>query len=153
MGTGRGVLLHLRLARDFRVLGVEHLVATEVIEGAMLRSCHQPCRRIARDSRRGPLFQGRDESILREVFGEANVADNARETCDQLCGLDAPYRFDRAIRVSHESSAQRALRAACSAIRFSCSRSSGVNASPKSSASWTWRISISASVPGIGFGQ
>ena len=37
--------------------------------------------------------------------------------------------------------------------RASRSRSSGVNASPKSSASNTWRISISDSSPGIGFGQ
>ena len=36
--------------------------------------------------------------------------------------------------------------------RSSCSRSSGVNASPKSSASNTWRISISDS-PAIGLGQ
>ncbi len=36
--------------------------------------------------------------------------------------------------------------------RSSCSLSSGVNSAPKSSASKTWRISISDSVPGNGFG-
>ena len=41
---------------------------------------------------------------------------------------------------------------ACSRSRSSCSRSSGVSWSPKSSASKTWRISISDS-PSIGFGQ
>jgi hypothetical protein len=37
--------------------------------------------------------------------------------------------------------------------RASCSWSSGVNCSPKSAASKIWRISISLSWPGIGFGQ
>jgi len=37
-------------------------------------------------------------------------------------------------------------------MRCSASRSSGVNSAPKSSASKICRISISPSVPGIGFG-
>src|SRR5206468_5392107 len=40
----------------------------------------------------------------------------------------------------------------CARRRSSCSRSWGVNSAPKSSASNTWRISISDSVP-VGFGQ
>ena len=45
------------------------------------------------------------------------------------------------------------LFAICARMRSSCSRSSGVNSAPKSSASNTWRISISDSVPGNGLGQ
>jgi hypothetical protein len=50
--------------------------------------------------------------------------------------------------VSEMGAYRLALAAACSMIRFSCSRSSGVNSGPKSSASNTWRISSSVSVPG-----
>jgi hypothetical protein len=41
----------------------------------------------------------------------------------------------------------------CARRRSSCSLSSGLNSAPKSSASNSWRISISDSVPGKGFGQ
>ena len=41
----------------------------------------------------------------------------------------------------------------CARNRCSCSRSSGVNSAPKSSASNSGRISITASSPGIGSGQ
>ena len=41
----------------------------------------------------------------------------------------------------------------CARRRSSCSLSSGVSSAPKSSASNTWRISISDSAPGKGLGQ
>src|SRR5437588_8283413 len=41
----------------------------------------------------------------------------------------------------------------CARTRSSCFLSSGVNSAPKSSASNTWRISISDSAPGKGLGQ
>ena len=58
---------------------------------------HEPCGRIARDAGRGPLLEGRYERIVREIFGHADVADDAGETGDDLRRLHLPDRLDGAL--------------------------------------------------------
>jgi len=48
----------------------------------VLRGGHEPCTRVAGDACGRPLFQRRDERILRELFGGANVANDSRESGD-----------------------------------------------------------------------
>jgi hypothetical protein len=44
-----------------------------------------------------PLFECGDECLLREVFGEADVAGEACEAGDDAGGLDAPNGFDSSV--------------------------------------------------------
>jgi hypothetical protein len=44
-----------------------------------------------------PLFECGDECLVREVFGEADVAGQACESGDHARGLDAPDGFDGAM--------------------------------------------------------
>ncbi len=93
--AGEGRLPLLEVLTELAVLPVEHLVAAEVIDGAMLGGRHQPGAGVVRDARRRPLFERRHERVLREVFGQPDVAHDAREAGDDLRRLDAPDRVDR----------------------------------------------------------
>ena len=44
-----------------------------------------------------PLFEGGQEGLLSEVFGQADVAGEAGEDGDDAGGLDAPDDFDGAV--------------------------------------------------------
>jgi hypothetical protein len=44
-----------------------------------------------------PLFEGSQERLLSEVFGQADVTSEARESGDDAGGLDAPDGFDGAV--------------------------------------------------------
>ena len=68
----------LELAAEMLVLAVLHLAASQVIDRAMLRRRHEPRARIVRHARLGPLLEGRDERVLRQVFRDPDVADDAR---------------------------------------------------------------------------
>jgi hypothetical protein len=52
-------------------------IATESVDGAALGDRHQPRRGVGRDALVRPLAQCRNESILREVLREADVAGHA----------------------------------------------------------------------------
>ena len=110
-----------------------------------LRRRHQPGARVVRDARLGPLLERGDQRVLRQVLGQADVAhDRARGRRSAGRTRSArPPRSRAARRPTRRHSRLLAPRSAARS-RSSCSRSSGVNASPKSSASKTWRISISA---------
>ena len=102
-----------------------------------------------------PLLQRRDERVLREVLGQPDVAHHPRQPGDQPGRLDPPDGVDRAVvaaLIASRSSAPAAPRRVARR-RSSCSRSSGVSSSPKSSASNTGRISISTLARRIGLGQ
>jgi hypothetical protein len=71
--------------------------AAEEIDGAAFGGCGEPGRWIIGDARLRPLFEGGDECLLREVFGEADVTGEARESGDDVRRLDAPYGFDGAM--------------------------------------------------------
>jgi hypothetical protein len=147
----------------------------------MLRGGHEPGTRLVRDARGRPPLERGDQGVLREILGQPNVADDPRETGDEPGGFDPPNRVDRTMgigsRHGYQSGRCKAeprcdygfavtcvsrsvlatvtdyrLAAAWARRRSSCSLSSGVSAGPKSSASNTWRISISDSVPGKGLG-
>ena len=62
------------IARVLFGLAFERLRAANLVDRAPLRSGHQPRARIARDACARPLRDGRDEGILCEVFGAADVA-------------------------------------------------------------------------------
>ena len=72
-------------------------VAAEEIDGAAFGGCGKPCRGIIGDPRFRPLLECGDEGLLREVFGEADVAGEARESGNDARGLDAPHGFDGAM--------------------------------------------------------
>ena len=90
-----GVLPLFEIVTELVVLAIEHLAAAEMIDGAMLGGGHQPGAGVVRNARRRPLFERRDERVLREIFGEPDVAHDAREAGDDLRRLDAPDRVDR----------------------------------------------------------
>ena len=88
-----------------------------------------------------------------KVLGDADVAHHPGQAGDQPRGLDPPNGLDGAVDVArrHADRRRRAgywLASTCARSRASCSRSSGVNSSPKSSASKTGRISTTPSLPG-----
>ena len=93
----RGVLLLLELVAELRVLPIEHLVAPEIVHGAIFRRRHEPRAGVSGDARRGPLFERSDERVVSEIFGEADVADDARERRDDFGRFDAPDRVDGAL--------------------------------------------------------
>ncbi len=71
-------------------------VAAEQIDGAAFRGGCEPRAGVFGDAGLRPLFEGGDKCLLREVFGEADVAGEARESGDHARGLDAPHRFNGA---------------------------------------------------------
>jgi len=60
---------------------------------------HEPSAGIVGDSGLRPAFKSGDECVLSEVFGEADVADDAGEGGDEAGGLDAPDGVDGAMDV------------------------------------------------------
>ena len=60
---------------------------------------HQPGARVARDARRRPLLEGRDQRVVRQVLGRAEVAHQAHQAGDQLRRLEAPHRLDGGVGV------------------------------------------------------
>ena len=131
-------------------LALVHAGAAQTIDRAVLGGGHEPGARIVRDARLRPLLERCDEGFLGEVFGEADVAHDPRDAGDQARRLDAPDAVEGAPDVAHGL----VYWLASTCWRSSCSlaRSSGVNSSPKSSASKTGRISTIASSPGMGSG-
>src|SRR6267143_1472432 len=82
------------------MLAFEKLIPAKVIDRPMLRRGHEPGAWVVWDARLRPLFERCDESVLRELLGEADVAHNAREASDDSGRLDSPDRVNRAMRVS-----------------------------------------------------
>ena len=82
------------------MLALEERVSPEVIDCAVLGCGHKPGSRIVRDARLRPLFERSDESILREILGDAYIAHNSRETGDESRRLDPPYRVNRTMCIS-----------------------------------------------------
>src|SRR4029077_3705689 len=76
------LLLRFELAAELLVLALEELVAAKVINGAMLGGGHEPGAGIVRDAGGGPLFECGDESVLRELLGDADIAHDACEASD-----------------------------------------------------------------------
>ena len=87
-------LLDLHVVADFVVLAVEHLGAAQMVDGAAFARRHQPGGGIVRHAFFRPLVECRDQRVLREFLGQADVAHHARDRGDDLRLLDPPDRFD-----------------------------------------------------------
>src|SRR5690606_32469559 len=133
-----------------------------LVDPLVPRGGHQPRARVGGDPGLGPALERAEERLLGEILRPIDVPHEAHEAADQAGGLDAPDGLDRfareLLRRTHRSLlavfAHACLRRSPSArSRSSCSRSSGVSASPKSSGSKIRRISSSLSSPGMGGGQ
>jgi len=84
-------------AGELFVFAVGDGVAAEQIDGAPFGGGGEPCAGVFGDSGSRPLFQSGEESFLREVFGEADVAGEAGEAGDDTGGLNAPDGFAGAV--------------------------------------------------------
>ena len=71
---GKMLLLEFEPSRNLSVFLFEHSSATQRVEGAALGRRHQPGTGIFRDTFDVPLLEGRDEHVLAEFFGDADVA-------------------------------------------------------------------------------
>src|ERR1700730_4322640 len=91
------LLLRFELAAELLVLALEELVAAPKIDGAMLCGGHEPGAGIVRNAGLGPLFERGNESVLRELLGEADIAHDTSESGDDSGGLDAPNGIDGAM--------------------------------------------------------
>ena len=63
----------------------------------MFRSGHEPGARIVGYARLRPLLKRGDESVLGEVLGEADIADDAGQAGDEPGGFDPPDCIDCAM--------------------------------------------------------
>ena len=100
--VGRVRLVHL--AADLLVLALDQLGAAMLVERAVLRRRHQPGGGIVRNALFGPALERGDQRVLRELFGDADVARDARDAGDDLRLLDPPDRLDRLVRVGSHGS-------------------------------------------------
>src|SRR5438874_1207812 len=86
------------IAPHLFVLALERLAAADRVDRAMLRRRHQPGARLLRHTRGGPLLERGNESVLRELLGRTDVADETSQPGDEPGRLDPPDRFDHAMR-------------------------------------------------------
>jgi hypothetical protein len=98
----RGGVVKLPVARDFGVFAIEPLAAAKRVDRTVLGRCHQPSTAVARDARCRPLFERGDQRILCEIFGQTDVAHDAREARDEFCRFDPPNGFDRGTGVARQ---------------------------------------------------
>jgi len=91
------LLLGLELASDLLVLAIEARASAQVVDRAMLRGCHEPGAGVIRHARLGPLLEGRDECVLREILGEPDIAHDPCQAGDEPGGFDSPDRVDRSV--------------------------------------------------------
>ena len=82
------------------MLALKKLVAAKEIDRAMLRRGHQPGARIVRNAGVGPSLEGDNESVLRELLSQTNIANDAREAGDESDGLDSPDSVNDAMSFS-----------------------------------------------------
>ena len=156
VGRGRKVLLisgraQFRVAGELLGLALVDLRAPQPVDAAMLGGGHEPGARVVRDARLRPLLKRGDERLLGKVLGERDVAHQAGNARDQPRGLDPPHGLDGARDVATRHGPGYAPASVWARSRSSRSRSSGVNSSPKSSASNTGRISTTPCSP-VGLG-
>ena len=116
------LLSDLELATKFFDLPLETCISPQQVDRAMLRRAHQPGARFVRDARLRPLLEGGHQGILRELFCEADVANDPRQTRDEPGRFDPPDRLDRPLDVGPGY----CFAAICARWRSSCCLSSGV---------------------------
>ena len=92
--AGVDVDLGFQLAGQRGVPIVEAVLAAPLVDGLALGDRRQPGAGVARHARLRPLRQRVDERLLRQVFGEADIADRPGQRRDDLGGLHPPHRVD-----------------------------------------------------------
>src|SRR4030088_768870 len=75
-----------------------------MIDRALLGGGHEPGARVVRDARLRPLLERGDESILRKVLGQTDIADDPRQPGDEPRRLDPPDCIDGAMCVGSRHS-------------------------------------------------
>ena len=71
------------LSTENFMLFVDEGAAAEEVDSSMLGRAHEPCTWVFRNAGLRPLFKGDDQSVLRELFGEAHVSDDASQPGNQ----------------------------------------------------------------------
>src|SRR5689334_20515127 len=84
-----GFLLRFKFAAYFLMFAIEKLGAAEMVQRSMLGSGHEPSAGIVGNAGLGPSFERDDECVLCELFGKADVADDASEARDEPRRLNA----------------------------------------------------------------
>src|SRR5579864_3495012 len=150
-----GHLFLFKLATEFFVLALQHGVSAEVVNGTMLGGGHEPGARVVRDARLRPLLERSDESVLCEILGKADIADDPRETGDEPRRLDPPDCVDGAMCVGSHCHPSHHLQFPCASPDALCYeacfcgvRDCSFACRAKSSGPKIWRISVSPSHPG-----
>ncbi len=96
--VGEGaLLLFFQLAGELFVLALDARVAAQQIDGAMLGGGHEPRAGILRHAGLRPLLECGDQRVLRQLFGDADIAHDARQAGDDARRLHAPHGVDGAI--------------------------------------------------------
>src|SRR5437899_6660958 len=139
------------------MLAFENLIPAKVVDRAVFRRGHEPGAWPVRDARLRPRFERRDESVLREFLGKADVAHDARKAGDDSGRLDSPDCVNRAMCVSsrhgypshHLQFARASPDARQTNYRFAAIRIRGkpYPLGANSSGPKIWRISVSPSHP------
>jgi hypothetical protein len=88
------------VARERLLLALKPRIAAEHVDRAVLGRGHEPGARVVRDARLGPRLERREERLLGQVLGEADVAHHARQPGDQPARLDPPDGVYRTVRVA-----------------------------------------------------
>src|SRR5580765_411280 len=97
--TGHGgFLLGFEFAAKLLMLAFEKFDAAKMIDSAVFGGGHEPRTGIVRYAGLRPFFEGGDQRVLREFFGEADVARHTSEHRDNLGGLHAPDGVNGAVR-------------------------------------------------------
>ncbi len=94
---GHGLLLLVHIPGDHVMLALEHLPAAQMIQRPALGGRHEPCAGSFRNAGLGPPFQGRQQRLLCQVFGQRHVAQHPCQAGDQPGLLDPPDGQDRAM--------------------------------------------------------
>src|SRR5262245_12008063 len=89
--------VRLELATELLMLALDELVPAQVVDRAIFRRGHEPGARVVRDARDRPPLQRDDERVLRQLLGEADVAQHPNEAGDEPRLLDSPDRVDGAM--------------------------------------------------------
>ncbi len=95
---GHGVLFAGELAADLFVLALEPFDPAPMVDGPVLRRGHEPGARISRNARCRPLLERRDERVLGQILGNADVAHDPRESGNEARRFDSPDRVDGFLR-------------------------------------------------------
>ena len=112
-------LRRIELVAQLLVLAIEEGAAPQLIDRTVFGRSHEPRARVVGNAVAGPLLEGRDERVLREILGKADVADDSREARDEFWRFDPPHGVDRAMGVGgrhrHPSHHRTTVRASCDA--------------------------------------